>query len=184
MDVACHQVESRLQCYRRPSRRRRRHPGWRPLYSRGMRRLLLTIVMVLMGAALVGGSARALFGEGLLPLDQEIGTHASAAAAVLGIGLMAAAVHPAANIAWVRVGILYGVVTIAYEVGAHYLIGGEFFIGPVIFGISCSLLLIALYPQRSKLVPPVSDPPTAYRLPRMAPAITTAPPTPRVDEPV
>jgi hypothetical protein len=148
-----------------------------------MRRLLLTTVMVLMGAALVAGSARALFGEALLPLDQQLGTHASAAAAVLGIGLMAAAIHPAANIAWIRAGILYGVVTIGYEVGAHYLIHAEFFYGPVIFGISCSLLLIALYPQREKLMPPMSDPPTAYRLPRTSPAITTPPPTPKVEEP-
>jgi hypothetical protein len=132
--------------------------------------------MVLMGAALVGGSARALFGERLLPLDQEIGTHSSAAAAVLGIGLMAAAIHPSANIAWVRAGILYGLVTIGYEIGAHYLIGAEFFIGPMIFGIACSLLLIALYPQRDKLMPPMSDPPTAYRVPHSpaaSPAVTT-----------
>ncbi len=124
---------------------------------------MLTVVMVLMGAALVGGSARALFGDALLPLDLEIGTNSSAAAAVLGIGLMAAAIHPAANIAWVRAGILYGVVTIGYELGAHYLIGSKFYFGPVIFGIACSFLLIALHPQRSKLVPPMSDPPTAYR---------------------
>jgi|SRR5665213_307915 hypothetical protein len=147
-----------------------------------MRRLLLTIVMVLMGAAMVGGSARALFGNGLLPLDQEIGTNSSAAAAVLGIGLMAAAIHPAANIAWVRAGILYGLVTIGFEVGAHFLIGAKFYIGPVIFGVSCSLLLIALYPQRSKLVPPMSDPPTAYRLPNSPPAVTTPPPTPRIEQ--
>ena len=147
-----------------------------------MRRLLLTIVMVLMGAAMVGGSARALFGNELLPLDQEIGTNASAAAAVLGIGLMAAAIHPAANIAWVRAGILYGLVTIGFEVGAHFLIGAKFYIGPVIFGVACSLLLIALYPQRSKLMPPVSDPPTAYRLPHTASAITTPPPTPRIEQ--
>jgi len=134
---------------------------------------MLTVVMVLMGAALVGGSARALFGERLLPLDQELGTHASAAAAILGIGLMAAAIHPAQNIAWVRAGILYGLVTILYELGAHYLIGAEFFIGPVIFGISCSLLLIALYPQPAKLVPPISDPPTAYRQTVKAAAIAT-----------
>jgi hypothetical protein len=147
-----------------------------------MRRTLLTIVMVLMGAALVGGSARALFGERLLPLDQEIGTHASAAAAVLGIGLMAAAIHPAANVAWVRAGILYGFVTIGYELGAYYLIGSEFFIGPVIFGVSCSLLLIALYPERSTLMPPVSDPPTAYRKPQKPFATSTPTATPTADE--
>jgi len=149
-----------------------------------MRRLLLTVVMVLMGAALVGGSARALFGERLLPLDQELGTHSSAAAAILGIGLMAAAIHPAKNIAWVRAGILYGLVTIAYELGAHYLIGAEFFIGPVIFGIACSLLLIALYPARSELMPPMSDPPTAYRHSVTAPAVEPPPAaTSKADEP-
>jgi hypothetical protein len=146
---------------------------------------MLTAVMVLMGAALVGGSARALFGDALLPLDLELGTNSSAAAAVLGIGLMAAAVHPAANISWVRAGILYGVVTIAYEIGANRLIGSKFFWGPVIFGVACSMLLIALYPQRSKLVPPVSDPPTSYRLPstpKAAPA-PLSPATPVVDKP-
>jgi hypothetical protein len=146
-----------------------------------MRRLLLTVVMVLMGAALAGGSARALFGDALLPLDLEIGTNSSAAAAVLGIGLMAAAIHPAANIAWVRAGILYGLVTIFYELGAHYIIGSKFYIGPVIFGVSCSLLLIALYPQRSKLMPPVSDPPTAYRQPQTAPSTPTPTPTPKAE---
>src|SRR5665213_675592 len=146
-----------------------------------MRRLLLTIVMVLMGAAMVGGSARALFGNGLLPLDLEIGSNSSAAAAVLGIGLMAAAIHPANNIAWVRAGILYGLVTVFYELGAHYIIGSRFYFGPVIFGIACSLLLIALYPQRAKLVPPVSDPPTAYRQPRAKPEAVASAPIPKVD---
>ena len=146
---------------------------------------MLTVVMVLMGAALVGGSARALFGDALLPLDLEIGTNSSAAAAVLGIGLMAAAIHPSANIAWVRAGILYGVVTIGYELGAYYLIGSKFYFGPVIFGVASSFLLIALYPQRSKLVPPVSDPPTAYRQSstrQAAPAPATSP-APVVDKP-
>src|SRR5665213_4616430 len=146
-----------------------------------MRRLLLTIVMVLMGAAMVGGSARALFGNGLLPLDQEIETNSSAAAAVLGMGLMAAAIHPAANIACVRAGIMYRLVTIGFEVGAHFLIGAKFYIGPVIFGVSCSLLLIALYPQRSKLVPPISDSPTAYRQPQAKPEAVASAPIPKVD---
>jgi hypothetical protein len=156
-----------------------------------MRRLMLTLVMVLMGAAMVAGSARALFGNALLPLDLEIGTNSSAAAAVLGIGLMAAAIHPANNIAWVRAGILYGLVTVFYELGTHYIIGSRFYFGPVIFGIACSLLLIALYPQRSKLVPPMSDPPTAYRQPRsaglaagMTPSASVPVSPAKVDEPV
>ena len=115
--------------------------------------------MALMGAAMVGGAAEALFGEALLPLDQQIGTHASAAGAVLGIGLMAAAFRPSANIGWVRAGILYGVVTVGFEIGAHYLIGAKFYWGPVVFGLASSLLLIALYPQRKKLMPSATDAP-------------------------
>ncbi|MEA2643120.1 MAG: hypothetical protein QOG08_146 [Chloroflexota bacterium] len=152
---------------------------------------MLTVVMVLMGAAMAAGSARALFGNALLPLDLEIGTNSSAAAAVLGIGLMAAAIHPANNIAWVRAGILYGFVTVFYELGAHYLIGSRFYFGPVIFGLACSLLLIALYPQRAKLMPPVSDPPTAYRQPHaaepkeaMIPTASVPASPAKVDEPV
>jgi hypothetical protein len=122
-----------------------------------MKTRLLTAVMLLMGMTMVAGSARALFGNALLPLDQEIGTHSSAAAAVLGIGLMAAAINPRANISWVRAGILYGIVTIAFEIGAHYLIGASFYLGPVIFGVAASLLLIALYPQPSSLMPGMTD---------------------------
>ena len=136
---------------------------------------MLTGVMLLMGMTMVAGSARALFGNALLPLDQEIGTHSSAAAAVLGIGLMAAAINPRANVSWVRAGILYGVVTIFFEVGAHFWIGAEFFIGPIIFGVASSLLLIALYPQPGKLMPPVTDQ-SATKPPATAPQV--APKTP------
>jgi hypothetical protein len=137
-----------------------------------MKTRLLTAVMLLMGMTMVAGSARALFGNALLPLDQEIGTHSSAAAAVLGIGLMAAAINPRANISWVRAGILYGIVTIAFEIGAHYLIGASFYLGPVIFGVAASLLLIALYPQPSSLMPGMTDQPLTSRPPT---ASTTSP---------
>jgi hypothetical protein len=114
---------------------------------------LLTVGMLLMGMALVGGAAVSLVGTSLLPLDQEVGTHASAAGAVLGIGLMAAAVNPAGNIGWVRAGILYGFVVLAFEAGSFYLWHASFHIGPVFFGLAFSLLLIATYPQRKQLVP-------------------------------
>ena len=118
-----------------------------------MRRILLTVGMLLMGMALVGGAAAALVPTSLLPLDQEVGTHTSAAGAVLGIGLMAAAVNPAANIGWVRAGILYGFVVVAFEAGSYYLWHAPFHFGPVFFGLAFSLLLIATYPQRRNLVP-------------------------------
>lgn len=119
-----------------------------------MRRLLLTIGMLLMGMGLVGGAAVSLVGTSLLPLDQEVGTHASAAGAVLGIGLMAAAVNPSANVGWVRAGILYGFVVLAFEAGSYFLWRAQFHLGPVIFGLAFSLLLIATYPERKQLVPP------------------------------
>ena len=122
-----------------------------------MRRLILTIAMVLMGMGLVGGAAAALLPNSLLPLDQEVGTHTSAAGAVLGIGLAAAAVNPVKNIAWVRAGILYGFVVLAFEAGAYFVVGARFHLGPVIFGLAFSLLLIATYPERSKLLPPATE---------------------------
>lgn len=122
-----------------------------------MRRMILTVGMLLMGMGLVGGAAAALVPTSLLPLDQEVGTHTSAAGAVLGIGLMAAAVNPAANVGWVRAGILYGFVVLAFEGGAYLLWRAPFHLGPVIFGLAFSLLLIATYPQRRQLIPPATD---------------------------
>jgi hypothetical protein len=121
-----------------------------------VRRLLLTVGMLLMGMALVGGAAVSLVGTTLLPLDQEVGTHASAAGAVLGIGLMAAAVNPAGNVGWVRAGILYGFVVLAFEAGSYFVWHASFHLGPVFFGLAFSLLLIATYPERKHLIPSTS----------------------------
>jgi hypothetical protein len=133
--------------------------------------------MLLMGMALVGGAAASLVGTALVPLDQQVGTHTSAAGAVLGIGIMAAAINPAANIGWVRAGILYGIVVFGFEVGSHFLLGAPFNIGPVVFGLACALLLVALYPERRSLVPPTTSLPLkAPKSPATPPS--TAPPTP------
>lgn len=143
-----------------------------------MRRLLLTVAMLLMGMALVGGAAAALVPTSLLPLDQEVGTHTSAAGAVLGIGLMAAAFNPAANVAWVRAGILYGIVVLAFEAGAYFIWREPFHIGPVFFGLAFSLLLVALYPQRRDLVPHEAETKPKPAEPAAKPAPVTAHPSP------
>jgi hypothetical protein len=111
----------------------------------------------LMGLGLVGGAAAAILPTSLLPLDQEVGTHTSAAGAVLGIGMAAAAVNPVANISWVRAGILYGFVVLCFEAIAYFVVRAPFHIGPVIFGLAFSLLLIATYPERDKLLPPRTE---------------------------
>jgi hypothetical protein len=138
-----------------------------------MRRILLTVGMLLMGMALVGGAAVSLVGTSLLPLDQEVGTHASAAGAVLGIGLMAAAINPPAHVGWVRAGILYGFVVLAFEGGSYYLWRAPFHIGPVFFGLAFSLLLIATYPQRKQLLPPTRDPGRRSTVPTAPAAVKT-----------
>lgn len=135
--------------------------------------------MLLMGMALVGGAAAALVPTSLLPLDQEVGTHTSAAGAVLGIGLMAAAFNPSANVGWVRAGILYGFVVLAFEGGAYLIWREPFHIGPVFFGLAFSLLLIALYPQRRDLVPHEEAAPKPVETPR---PLAQAPPAPQAAE--
>src|SRR5258708_31824054 len=112
-----------------------------------MKRLFLTVVMLLMGMALVGGAAASLVGGALIPLDQQVGTHTSAAGAVLGIGLMAAAINPAGNIGWVRAGILYGIVVFGFEIVSHFPLRAPLHIRPVVFRLACALLLGALYPE-------------------------------------
>ena len=141
-----------------------------------MKRVLLTVGMLLMGMGLVGGAAAALVPTSLLPLDQEVGTHTSAAGAVLGIGLMAAAVNPAGNISWVRAGILYGFVVLAFELGSTLLWRAQFHLGPVIFGLAFSLLLIATYPDRRKLIPAPTEA-------HAKPATITLPPPAKMTEP-
>lgn len=118
-----------------------------------MKRIILTVGMLLMGIGLVGGAAETLVGSSLSPLDEQIGTHGSAAAAVLGIGLIVASLNPSGHIGWVRAGILYGLVVLVFEAGSWFLFRKPFHLGPVIFGLAFSLLLIAAYPERKKLIP-------------------------------
>jgi len=121
-----------------------------------MKRVILPVGMLLMGIGLVGGALETLVGS-LATLDEQIGTHGSAAAAVLGAGLIFAAINPARHIGWVRAGILYGLVVLVFEAGSWFLFRKTFHLGPVIFGLAFSLLLIASYPERKKLIPSRSE---------------------------
>ena len=108
-----------------------------------------------MGVGLVGGAAGTVLVASFSSVDQQVGTHGSAAAAVLGVGLIVAAFNPPGAIGWVRAGILYGPVVLVFEVisATH---AKAFHLGPVIFGLAFSLLLIATYPERKKLLPTAS----------------------------
>lgn len=108
--------------------------------------------MLLMGVGLLGGAAGTVLATSFRSIDEQVGTHGSAAAAVLGIGLIVAALNPSASLAWVRAGILYGLVVLVFEIISAAR-GEGFHLGPVIFGLAFTLLLIAAYPERNKLLP-------------------------------
>jgi len=117
--------------------------------------------MVLMGIGLLAGAAAGtVLVASFKSIDEQVGTNGSAAAAVLGIGLLVAAINPLGSIAWVRAGILYGLVVLIFEV-ISWLHGKSFHLGPVIFGLAFTLLLVAVYPERRKLLPDTSKPVTA-----------------------
>lgn len=130
--------------------------------------------MLLMGIGLVGGAAGTVLVAQFRSIDQQVGTNGSAAAAVLGIGLIVAAVNPSSSIAWVRAGILYGLVVLAFEIISQ-INGKGFHLGPVIFGLAFTLLFIATYPQPRK---PRPEPPVQADKPAPEPL-----PSPEVEEP-
>jgi len=130
--------------------------------------------MLLMGIGLLGGAVGTVLVASFHPIDEQVGTNGSAAAAVLGIGLLIAAFNPSGSVAWVRAGILYGLVVLVFEIVSAIHSKG-FHLGPVIFGLAFTLLLIAAYPERKKLLPSPSPPavaeskPTAEETPPAAP---------------
>ena len=117
-----------------------------------MRRVILTVGLLLMGVGLVGGAAGTALVTSFSSVDEQVGTHGSAAAVVLGLGLIFAAFNPSGSIGWVRAGILYGPVVLIFEV-ISALHSKQFHLGPVIFGLAFTLLLVATYPERKKLIP-------------------------------
>jgi len=107
--------------------------------------------MLLMGIGLLGGAVGTVLVASFKSIDEQVGTNGSAAAAVLGIGLIIAAFNPAGSVAWVRGGILYGLIVLIFEI-VSAIHGKGFHLGPVIFGLAFSLLLIAAYPERKRLI--------------------------------
>jgi len=107
--------------------------------------------MLLMGIGLLGGAVGTVLVASFKSIDEQVGTNGSAAAAVLGVGLIVASINPSASVAWVRAGILYGLIVLIFEI-VSALHGKGFHLGPVIFGLAFTLLLIAAYPERKRLL--------------------------------
>ena len=122
-----------------------------------------------MGVGLLGGAVGTVLVSSFKAIDEQVGTNGSAAAAVLGIALIIAAVNPSGSVAWVRIGILYGLVAVVFEVANVVVAHKPFHLGPVIFGLAFTLLLIAAYPERRKLLRDATPP-------KAAPSVTDEPP--------
>ena len=58
-----------------------------------------------MGVGLLGGATGTVLVTSFKSIDEQVGTNGSAAAAVLGIGIIIAAFNPTGSVAWVRAGI-------------------------------------------------------------------------------
>ena len=120
-----------------------------------MKRKALTFVMLLFGALLIVGGGLAVFGSELFPLDKWMGQQASVAAIALGAGMAVAAFDPVANVSWVRIGILYGLLVVLYEIVVSSFLNIPFNWIPTAFGVVMAILLILLYPRPAELLPPI-----------------------------
>src|SRR5437773_11224997 len=98
--------------------------------------------MLLMGIGLLGGAVGTVLVSSFKSIDEQVGTNGSAAAAVLGVGLIVAAFNPSGSVAWIRAGILYGLVVIVFEI-VSAIKGKGFNLGQVFFVLALLLLLIA-----------------------------------------
>lgn len=132
--------------------------------------------MLLMGVGLLGGAVGTVLVSSFKAIDEQVGTNGSAAAAVLGVGLIIAAINPSGSVAWVRAGILYGLVVLVFEITNVVVSHKNFHLGPVIFGLAFTLLLIAAYPERKKLLGDVVPKKGEMALPEATPAREAAEP--------
>jgi len=132
-----------------------------------VRRVGLTVVMIVIGLALVGGALTVLVPAALVPdtfrtLDQYVGTEGSVVGGVFGLGLIWAARHPAGNRIWIHLAMLYSILLLAWE-AILSMNGKPASLAPIVFGVASLALLLALYPGfgRKPPVSAVAPPPTA-----------------------
>jgi hypothetical protein len=118
-----------------------------------MRRTVLTFVMMLEGALLILGAVGTILPTAVFPIDQYLGSQASAAAAALGVGLCVAAANPPAHVAWVRIGILYAGLTVGYQAFTYFLLGKPIAPASLTIAVVCGILMAVLYPHRGDLMP-------------------------------
>ncbi|HEY8812885.1 MAG TPA: hypothetical protein VIO86_10375 [Candidatus Dormibacteraeota bacterium] len=118
-----------------------------------MRERTLSVVMLMMGVLLVVGSTASTFATSIFPFDKYLGINASVAGVVFGIGLAAASFDPEANVSWIRMGIMYAVLLVVYQLVFGYFVGVAFHWGPIVLGVAFAVVLIVLHPRGVELMP-------------------------------
>jgi peptidoglycan/LPS O-acetylase OafA/YrhL len=147
-----------------------------------MRSLGLSLALVIIGVALIGGFLTQVVPDeyvpsGLRSLGLYVGTNGSVAGAIFGTGLLWAATNPRRHIAWVVLTIVYAVLLVLYQAYAAIVLHNPWELAPIIFGLLGGMLVAALYPSAS----PRPEPRPAVSPPQVTsatPATTPAPPKP------
>ena len=118
-----------------------------------MRDRILSVVMLLMGILIVVGSTASTFATSIFPFDKYLGINASVAGVVFGVGLAAASFDPESNVTWIRMGIMYAVLLVAYQLVFGFFVGVPAHWGPIVLGIIFAVVLIVLHPRGVELMP-------------------------------
>src|ERR1700730_10671512 len=110
-----------------------------------MRERLLSVVMLLMGVLLIVGSTASTFATSIFPFDKYLGINASVAGVVFGFGVATASFDPEANLSWIRMGIMYAILLVVYQLVFGFLVGVPLHGGPIWVGIIFAVVLITLH---------------------------------------
>jgi len=153
---------------------------------RAVRRAGLSLVLLVIGLALLGGAVIVLVPSSLVPdtfrpLDHYVGTEGSVVGAVFGLGLIWAAFRPGANRLWVHLAMLYGILLMVRE-ATHPSNGSSASLAPILFGLASLALLVALYPgfgRQPKAIPAAEVAPPPGKAPDWPPATAPQPAPPQ-----
>ena len=118
-----------------------------------MRERALSVVMLLMGVLLIVGSTASTFATSIFQFDTYLGINASVAGVVFGFGMATASFDPEANVSWIRMGIMYAVLLVLYQVVFGNFVGVPLNWGPIVVGVIFAVVLIILHPRGVDLIP-------------------------------
>jgi hypothetical protein len=109
--------------------------------------------MLMMGILIVLGSTASTFVTSIFPFDKYLGINASVAGVVFGVGMAIASFDPEGNLSWIRGGIMYAALLVAYQLVFGYFVGVALNWGPIVIGVVFAASLVALYPRAIDLIP-------------------------------